>query len=104
MPGNMMIEPSAAARPQPPALPSGAAPAQARKAAVAFEAFFLARMLEPMFAGVSADGMFGGGQAEEVFNSMLIDQYGRLIAERGGIGLADRVLQEMLKSQEVAAP
>jgi Rod binding domain-containing protein len=33
---------------------------------------------------------------------MLQDEYARLISRTGGIGIADAVLREMLKAQEVA--
>ena len=43
---------------------------------------------------------FGGGQAENVWRSMMLQQYGRAIADHGGIGIADMVSREMLKVQE----
>ena len=72
----------------------------ARTAAEAFEAQFVAQMLGHMFTGISTDGPFGGGRAEEIWRSQMIDQYGRQIAGAGGIGVADRVLAEMLRMQE----
>ena len=30
-----------------------------------------------MFSGIKTDGLFGGGQGEEMFRSMMIDQYGK---------------------------
>ena len=41
-----------------------------------------------MFSGISTDGPTGGGQGEEMFRSMMIDQYGKAIEQRGGFGLA----------------
>lgn len=38
---------------------------EARAAAQDFEAFFLSKMAETMFEGISTDGMFGGGHAEK---------------------------------------
>ena len=35
-----------------------------RQTAEDFEAFFLSRMVETMFEGISTDGMFGGGNGE----------------------------------------
>lgn len=72
----------------------------ARQAAESFEATFIGQMLEPMFAGLSTDGPFGGGHGEQVFRSMLITQYGELIAHRGGFGIADSVMAEMIRIQE----
>jgi Rod binding domain-containing protein len=86
--------------------PGGAAPtpasapdreAKARKAATDFEAAFLAEMLK--YSGLNAmpEG-FGGGAGEEAFASLLTEQYAHLLAERGGIGLAEHVF-EVLKQR-----
>lgn len=74
--------------------------AKAREAAVEFEAVFLAQMLKPMFEDLGSEGLFGGGHAEQMNRSMLLDEYGRQLAEGGGIGLADKVMAEMIKMQE----
>ncbi len=67
-----------------------------------FESVFLSQMLQHMFAGVEeADDWFGGGHGEEMFKSLLIDEYGKLMAKAGGIGVADHIRQEMLNLQEV---
>lgn len=66
-----------------------------------FEAVFISQMLEHMFAGVKTNEMFGGGEGEEMYKSLLVDEYGKLMARAGGIGLADHVKQEMLTLQEV---
>ena len=72
-----------------------------RQAALEFEAVFLAQMMGPMFQGLSTQGPFGGGHAEEVYRSLLIDEYGKLIAKTGGVGIADQVMAEILKTQEI---
>lgn len=66
-----------------------------------FEAFFVSQILESMFAGIKTDGPFGGGQGEMVFRSLMLQEYGKVLAERGGFGLADGVVRDMLKLQEV---
>ena len=75
--------------------------AAARAAAEEFEAVFLSQMMAHMFEGISTDGPFSGGQAEKVYRSMLMNEYGRLAAGSGGFGIADRVMSEILKIQEV---
>ena len=72
-----------------------------RKTAEDFEAVFLGQMLKPMFEGIETDGIFGGGQAEKMYRDLMVDEYGKAIAKSGGIGLADAVMREMLKMQEV---
>lgn len=75
-------------------------PAKARKAAEEFESFFVSSMLESMFSGIKTDPVFGGGHGEDVFRSLLLQEYGKTIAQRGGIGIADQVQREMLRLQE----
>ena len=58
-------------------------------------------MLKPMFANLGAEGPFGGGTGEEMWRSLQVDEYGKVIAKKGGIGLADNIFHEMLKLQEV---
>ena len=65
-----------------------------------FEAFFISSMLRPMFEGISTDAPFGGGHAEAMWRDMLIDEYGKTISKAGGIGLADQVQRELLRTQE----
>lgn len=86
------------------ALPQRRAPmneAQAAGLAKEFEAQFITQMLGLMFEGVSTDHAFGGGPAEEIYRSFLMDEYGKIFAEAGGIGVADHVRTELLKMQEV---
>lgn len=73
--------------------------AQAEAVAQQFERMFIAEMLQPMFSGIETDGPFGGGQGEEVFRPMLLDQYADAIAKGGGVGIADVVLKEILRLQ-----
>ncbi|MBK1670994.1 hypothetical protein CKO28_23590 [Rhodovibrio sodomensis] len=73
----------------------------AAKAAQDFEAMFIAQMLKPIFQGLSTEGMFGGGKGEEMYRSLMVEEYGKTIAKAGGVGIADQVKAEMLKLQEV---
>ena len=74
--------------------------ARMRETAEAFEASFLSQMLKPMFEGLSTDGPFGGGQAEETWRGFMIDAMAKQTVRAGGIGLADQVVSEMLRMQE----
>ena len=72
----------------------------ARNAAEEFEAIFLATMFESMFSGIKTDGPFGGGHGEQVYRSMLNQEYAASIAKSGGVGIADDLFNEMIKTQE----
>jgi flagellar protein FlgJ len=74
---------------------------QLRKTAQELEASFLSQMLKPMFANLGAEKPFGGGTGEDMWRSLQVDEYGKAIAQKGGIGLADSIFREMLKLQEV---
>jgi Rod binding domain-containing protein len=94
-----------AAQPQPlPLAGAGASPdgrkAAAHKAAQDFEAFFASQMIESMSAGIKSNAMFGGGQGEQIYRSMLNQEYGKTLAKHGGLGIAPAVEREMLRMQE----
>ncbi|MBP2292091.1 rod-binding protein [Azospirillum rugosum] len=75
--------------------------AQIRKAADDFENVFVSQMLGHMFDGIEVDETFGGGHGEEMFRSMLTEQYAKQVNSRGGFGIADQVYRELLRAQEV---
>jgi len=67
-----------------------------------FEAVFLTQMMQQMFAGDELTNFFGGGTPGEIYKSYLLNEYGKLMAKAGGIGIAAQVKQELLKLQEIA--
>ena len=82
-------------------LAGGVVPSKAREAAESFEAFFISQMLADMFAGVGTDPLFGGGPGESIFRSLMIDEYGKSVASTGGVGIAEGVLREIVRLQEI---
>jgi len=74
-----------------------------RKAAEEFEAVFLSQMLAPMFETLESDTMFGGGPGEDIYRSMMVEEYGKAISRSGGVGIADAVAKELLNIQEAAS-
>lgn len=72
---------------------------QAKKTAAEFESFFLGQMLEYMNTDIDGQGMFGGGHAEDVWRSMLNQEYGKEIAKSSSLGVADAVMRSMLQAQ-----
>lgn len=77
--------------------------ARARQVAEDFEAFYLAQVLQPMFSGLDPAPPFGGGHAEQIWQSQQIDEYGKAIARQGGVGLADTIMRHILQVQEAAS-
>lgn len=93
---------AAAAQRAPTAPVASMSPQRLRQAAQDFEAFYLARALEPMFEGIGTEAPFGGGMAEDMWRSLLIDEYGKAIAKTGGIGIADAIVRGLVEIQEQA--
>jgi flagellar protein FlgJ len=77
-------------------------PVKAKQTAQQFEGVFITQMLGEMFDGISTDGPTGGGQGEQMFRSLMIDEYGKQMASQGGFGLSDSIQRELLKVQERA--
>ncbi len=65
-----------------------------RETAKAFEASFLAEMLKNTGLGKSRES-FGGGAGEDAFGSLLITEQASLMAESGGIGLAEHIFNSL---------
>ena len=72
------------------------------KAAQDFEAMFATQLIQPMFSTVHVDETFGGGHGEEVMRSFMLQEYGKMIAKTGRLGIASQVKAEMLRAQEAA--
>ncbi len=66
-----------------------------------FEACFLGQMMSYMFAGLDDDPLFGS-HGERVFRSLLVQEYGKVMARNGGVGIGDAVQRELLRQQEAA--
>ena len=80
------------------ALPSSS---KLQKAAEDFTAVAFNELLKPIFETAdNADGPFGGGAAEQAFKPMMVNEIAKQMAHRGGLGLVEPVLQQMLRLQE----
>lgn len=87
-------------------IPAPAATASAAKAeasAKEYESVFISQFLGAMFSGMPTDGLTGGGQGEEMFRSMMVDQYAKGLEAQGGFGLAASMKSELLKLQGAAS-
>jgi len=68
-----------------------------RQAATELEANFLAEMLKAAGMG-ETKGSFNGGAGEDGFSSFLVREQARLMAESGGIGLAEQIFQSLARA------
>ncbi len=76
---------------------------KAKAAAENFEAMFLNTMFQQMMTKVDGDGPFGGSGALKVWRSFMTDQYAKSFAKTGGIGIAAKVYDTLLRQQGLTA-
>lgn len=96
-----------AATPQPTAKGTAAQEKQladARKVGREFEAMFVGLMLKSMRETVGKDKLTGGGRGEEMFRSLLDQQYADSAAAGGGIGLAKTIERDLTRGYQSAPP
>ncbi|HVW72420.1 MAG TPA: rod-binding protein [Rhizomicrobium sp.] len=74
--------------------------ARADKASKDYEQVFISQFLGSMFSGIATDGVTGGGEGEQMFRSLMIDQYAKGIEAQGGFGIAAQMKAELLKHQQ----
>ncbi len=71
------------------------------KQAVELEGVFLNTLMKEMFSSIKTDEeSFGGGFAEETWRGIQSEQFATALAEKGGIGLADQLMGDLLRLQE----
>lgn len=74
--------------------------AQAKKVSQDFEALFVGMMMKSMRSTVGKDKLTGGGHGEEVYRSLLDQEYATASVKRGGgLGLA-RIIEKDIIRQE----
>ena len=76
--------------------------AKADAASKEYESIFISQFLGSMFSGVQSNSLTGGGQGEEMFRSLMVDQYAKGIEQQGGFGIAAQMKAELLKHRQVA--
>ena len=61
----------------------------------------LNQLLAPMFETVDTSrGPFGGGEGEQAWKPLMVQEMAKGIARAGGLGLAKPVMEQMLRMQE----
>ena len=65
-----------------------------------FEGMFISEMMNHMFEGIETDPMFGGGHGEDMFRSMMIGEYGKMISQGPGIGISTEIKRAMIDIQQ----
>ncbi|MCA0399625.1 MAG: rod-binding protein [Proteobacteria bacterium] len=74
---------------------------KAWETAQGLEANFFQTMVGSMFEGVKGEGAMGTeATGQDTWRGMLIEEYGKSITAKGGIGLTPAIYREMLRHQE----
>lgn len=73
---------------------------QAKKVSQDFEALFVGMMMKSMRATVGKDKLTGGGHGDEVYLSMLDQEYATASVKRGGgLGIAKIIEKDIIRQQ-----
>lgn len=73
---------------------------QAKKVSQDFEALFVGMMMKSMRATVGKDTLTGGGHGDDVYLSMLDQEYAALSVKRGGgLGIAKIIEKDIIRQE-----
>ena len=74
---------------------------RAWETAQGLEANFFQTMIGTMFEGIEGEGPMGNAATgQDAWRGMMIEEYGKSVSQKGGIGLAPQIYREMLRHQE----
>ena len=62
------------------------------------ESLFINHLFKEMRASIQRSGFISGGRAEEIYTSMMDAEMAVKLSNRGGIGLADMLMQQLTHS------
>lgn len=75
-----------------------------KQAAEDFESLFLNIVLKSMRDTVQKSGLIDGGNAEDIYKSLLDDEYAKMMAAQRHTGLANNIEEFLLNSQSQIRP
>jgi flagellar protein FlgJ len=75
-------------------------PPAIKKASKEFESVFLNEMFSHMFEGSENDPVFGGGRGEQMFKSLMVNEYAKKMAGQGGVGISSAIQRAMIEMQQ----
>jgi peptidoglycan hydrolase FlgJ len=84
---------------QTPKAQKGRDPEKLRETAQQFEAIFIQQMYKEMRNTIPDDGLIPKGNADDVYNQFQDLEAAKITAQQGGIGLADLMMQQLMKNQ-----
>jgi flagellar protein FlgJ len=76
---------------------------QAKKVSQDFEGLFIGMMMKSMRETVGKDKLTGGGHGEEVYRSILDQEYVAAAVKKGGFGLAKHIEKDIIRQESMKA-
>jgi len=76
----------------------------AKKVGQDFEGLFIGMMVKSMHESVGKDKLTGGGHGEDVYRSLLDQEYVAAAVKRGGFGLAKQIEKEIIRQETRKVP
>jgi Rod binding domain-containing protein len=65
------------------------------KQAKDLESVLVSKMVEPMFPEGKDGMLYGGGAGNSVYRGMMIEQYGKILTQKNGLGLAENIAKRL---------
>lgn len=80
-----------------PKLVKGQDPERLKDAAQQFEAIFIQQMFKEMRKTIPEDGLIQRSNADDVYTQLQDLEAAKITAQQGGIGLAELMMQQLMK-------
>lgn len=61
------------------------------------EAVLISTMVDPMFPKGNESSLYGGGHGSDIYRMMMIEEYGKILSNAGGIGVAKGIAKQLTK-------
>ncbi len=78
--------------------------AEIKKISDEFESMFLNLVMKSMRDTVQKSGLVDGGNAEDIYKSLLDDEYTKMMAQQRSTGIADNIEEFLLRAQAGMKP
>ena len=63
------------------------------------ESVLISSMVEPMFPEGRESGLYGGGQGNSVYRSMMVQEYGKILSKSNGLGVAENITKQLNRNR-----
>ncbi len=64
------------------------------------ESVMVSVMVEPMFPKGKESGLYGGGNGNDIYRMMMIQEYGKILSRSNSLGVADNIAKNLEKKEK----